>query len=210
MSMEPKRDGAERRLTQDSVARLRARYDGLLETPAATVEAAHLDELRALARVYDLEIAATADPAELWRGVRAVVSRLATDEEADPAERVPLTVLVVEDDPDVAAGLIETLTEAGHGAVGPFRNAEAALAAAATHALDAALVDINLDGAATGLDLARELKSRWGVASVFLSGDVTQAARHAELAVGMVFKPYVGAEVVRMLDKAAADGLLAA
>lgn len=210
MTLEPKRDGAKRRLTRDSVARLRARYDGLLESPPAAIDAAHLDELRALALVYDLDAAASADPAELWRGVRAVIMRLATDETTEPAERTPLTVLVVEDDPDVAAGLIETLTEAGHGAVGPFPNAESALAAAATHALDAALVDINLDGRATGVELARELKSRWGVASIFLSGDVTQAARHAELAVGMVFKPYVGAEVVQMLDQAAADGRLAA
>ena len=80
--------------------------------------------------------------------------------------------------------------------IGPFHSAEAAEAATALHAIDLALLDINLSGEATGVDLARKLKSRWGMPVIFLSGDVTAAAHNAELAAAMVIKPYSGRDVL--------------
>ena len=88
-----------------------------------------------------------------------------------------LTLLVVEDDPDAAASLTELLTEAGHNVVGPFHSAAAAEAAAALHSIDAALLDINLSGEMTGVELARVLTDRWAVRVIFISGDVAAAAR---------------------------------
>lgn len=184
----------------DSVAALSARYDPLLA--GGRIGAADLAELTALARVFDLD--ADADPAEVWRDLRAVLTRQAPGPDADPSGGEARTLLVVEDDADMAVDLTELLTEAGHRVVGPFHNAAAAEVAAALHPVDLALVDINLSDDTTGVDLARSLKGRWGVRSIFLSGDVTQAARHAELAEALLTKPYGGREVLAAVARATA------
>lgn len=206
MGMMPKREAlqAARRLSGEAVARLCTRYDGLLDDPARTLAPEHLSELQALALVYDLDGVVDAAPADIWRAVRPVVTRQAPGDAPEPQARAPMTVLVVEDDPDTAAGLVEILTEAGHRPVGPFPAVAAARAAAAAHRLDAALIDVNLAGDETGVDLARELKQTWGAPCVFLSGDVAQAARHAGDVAGVVFKPYSGHEVIAALDRIAA------
>ena len=64
-----------------------------------------------------------------------------------------------------------------------------------------ALLDINLSGEATGVDLARSLKARWGTPVIFLSGDVSAAAANAELAAAMVIKPYTGRDVLDALAR---------
>lgn len=187
-------------IADTDVARLCALYDGLLARPGATITPEAGAELGALARIFDLD--ADRPASDLWPELRAVLVRQSPAERpATPAGGDSLTVLLVEDDADAAATLTETLDAAGHRVVGPFHNAEAAEAATALHAIDAALLDINLSGAATGADLARSLKARWGVPVIFLSGDVTAAARNAELADAMVIKPYTGRDVLDALAR---------
>jgi len=184
----------------DNVARLCALYDGLLERPEAAVSDEAVAELKALAQIFDLD--ADRPAAELWPAVRAVLVRQAPAEIPAAAPQVdPLTVLLVEDDAEAAAALTEALDAAGHRIVGPFHSAEAAEAATALHPIDVALLDINLSGEATGADLARSLKSRWGVPVIFLSGDVSAAAANAELAAAMVIKPYTGRDVLDALAR---------
>ncbi|OWR16372.1 Probable transcriptional regulatory protein pdtaR [Brevundimonas diminuta] len=182
-------------------ARLCALYDGLLQA-GGTVSPEAERELRALAKIFDLD--AERPAAELWPYVRAVLVRQAPAPErtsTPAAEAAPLTVLLVEDDADAALDLTEALDAAGHRVVGPFHSAEAAAAATALHPIDVALLDINLSGENTGVDLARSLKSRWGVPVIFLSGDVTAAAQNAELAAAMVIKPYRGRDVLDALSR---------
>ena len=178
------------------VERLCALYDGLLAPGGARLTKDAENELKALAKIFDLDAARPA--AELWPYVRAVLVRQAPRRREEiPAVAVePMTVLLVEDDADAAADLTEALDAAGHRVIGPFHSAEAAEAATALHAVDLALLDINLSGEATGIDLARSLKTRWGVPVIFLSGDVTAAAHNAELAAAMVIKPYTGRDVL--------------
>lgn len=177
------------------VARLCALYDGLLTPGSASISPAAEKELKALAKIFDLD--AERPAAELWPYVRAVLVRQAPPEPTAASTPVePRTVLLVEDDADAAADLTEALDAAGHRVIGPFHSAEAAEAATALHAIDLALLDINLSGEATGVDLARKLKSRWGMPVIFLSGDVTAAAHNAELAAAMVIKPYSGRDVL--------------
>ncbi|MNS51226.1 two-component response regulator [compost metagenome] len=183
-----------------NVARLCALYDGLLERSDATLSAEAEAELKALAKIFDLD--AERPAAELWPYVRAVLVRQAPAETPAAAPQVtPLTVLLVEDDAEAAAALTEALDAAGHRVVGPFHSAEAAEAATALHPIDAALLDINLSGEASGVDLARSLKARWGVPVIFLSGDVSAAAANAELAAAMVIKPYTGRDVLDALAR---------
>ncbi|WP_447908604.1 response regulator [Brevundimonas bullata] len=184
----------------ENVARLCALYDGLLERADASVSAEAETELKALAKIFDLD--ADRPAAELWPHVRAVLVRQAPAETSAATTQIePLTVLLVEDDAEAAAALTEALDAAGHRVVGPFHSAEAAEAATALHPIDVALLDINLSGEATGVDLARSLKARWGVPVVFLSGDVSAAAANAELAAAMVIKPYTGRDVLDALAR---------
>ena len=200
------------------LARLRALYDGLLAQPPAGVSAEALADLAAMARIFDLD--GDGPPAEVWRDLRAVLARQSAPDaeagDAPPPVSRPLTLMVVEDDPDMAAGLTEMLTDAGHGVVGPFSDATAAMTAAGLYAIDLALLDINLAGdpqdqeEGGGIALARTLKQSWGVPVVFLSGDVAAAARHARLATALVLKPYTGRDVLNGIARAVANGAVAA
>jgi CheY-like chemotaxis protein len=184
----------------DNVARLCTLYDGLLEHSDATVSPEAETELKALAKIFDLD--AERPVAELWPYVRAVLVRqVPAEAPAVASQAEALTVLLVEDDADAAVALTEALDAAGHRVVGPFHSAEAAEAATALHPIDVALLDINLSGEATGVDLARSLKARWGVPVIFLSGDVSAAAANAELAAAMVIKPYTGRDVLDALAR---------
>ena len=193
------------------LARLRALYDGLLEPVAAEISDEARVDLDAMARIFDLD--ADRSPAGVWRDLRAVLTRqsvsIHTEDEGQAPTTPPLTIMVVEDDPVTAADLMDVLVEAGHGVVGPFSDPAAAVTAAGLHALDLALVDINLIGDGDGVALARTLKDAWGVPVMFLSGDVAAAARHARLATALVLKPYGRRDVLAAIARAVDSGAVA-
>lgn len=193
-------DGAE-------LDRLKARYDGLLADPPARPTDEALTELAGMARIFDLDGARP--PAEVWRDLRAVLSRHGGPGEAArtpvPAQE-PLTLMIVEDDPGMASDLTELLVGAGHGVVGPFPDAASAGTAAGLHRIDLALLDINLAGDEDGVELARTLMRTWGVPVIFLTGNVEAAARHASLAAALVMKPYGGRDVLDAIARTVASG----
>lgn len=197
-------DGAE-------LNRLRAKYDGLLADPPVSPGDQALAELAGMAGIFDLD--GSRPPAEVWRDLRAVLKRhagaVADPAAAAPPPHRPLTLMVVEDDPGMASDLTELLTRAGHGVVGPFSDAAAAATAAGLHAIDLALLDINLSGDGDGIDLARTLTRTWGVPVIFLSGNVEAAARHARLATALVLKPYGGRDVLDAIARTVASGAIA-
>ena len=179
-----------------------SRFDRL--TVADTVPDDARAELIGLAGIHDLDV--DRPVGEIWVDLRAVLVEEARSVSTASAvdEIEPLTLLVVEDDPEMAADLTAILTDAGHRVVGPFHDAEAAEAATALHAVDLALLDINLSGATDGVALADTLKSRWGVPVMFLSGDLTRAASHAHLAEALVVKPFSGREVIAAVSRVSA------
>lgn len=189
----------------DAVERLCRLYDDRLAQTGGDLSPEDARELNAMAAIYDLD---TDRPSkEVWRDLRAVVTRQTPRPSEDAVIGVdaePLTIMVVEDDADAAADLTELLSEAGHRVVGPFHSAAAAQAAAALHAVDAALLDINLSDEMTGVDLAKTLADRWDVKVIFISGDVTAAARNAELAEALVLKPYTGSQILEAVARLSA------
>jgi CheY-like chemotaxis protein len=190
-----------------SVERLCRLYDTRLAQTDGDLSPEDARELKAMAAIYDLDIDRSS--AEIWRDLRAVVTRQVPDAAQDAAPREnarALTLLVVEDDADAAASLTELLTEAGHSVVGPFHSAAVAEAAAALHAIDAALLDINLSGEMTGVELAEVLTARWDVRVIFISGDVSAAARHADLAEALVLKPYNAAQILEAVARLGQTG----
>lgn len=178
-----------------------ARYDALMNAPEAMTPEDATD-LAALAGIFDLD--AARPPQDLWPDLRAVLTAQSPRTAEDAVfsdEAASFTVLVVEDDPEMAQDLTALLVEAGHDVVGPLHSAEAAEVAAGLHAIDVALLDINLSGAVDGGTLARSLNARWGLKVIFLSGDVTAAAGHADVAEAMIIKPYRGADVLAALQR---------
>ncbi|WP_336968053.1 response regulator [Brevundimonas aurantiaca] len=192
-------------------------FDRRLSDRGGELSPSHRRELDALAARYGLAIDRPA--AQVWRDLRAVISRTvgraseppvaepasAPTQAPVPLEAGPLTVLVVEDDPEAAAALTELLTEAGHRVIGPFHSAAPAEAAAALHPIDAALLDVNLSDGATGRGLAERLKRRWDMRVVLTAGDV-EAVRRADPAETVVFKPYTGAQILAALAGRGRDG----
>ena len=185
----------------DNLERLCAQYDLLLSAPEAELTPAAETELRAMAKIFDLD--ASASPTQIWTRLRGVLVKQSPAPLAEDAgtDGQPLTLLLVEDDEDAATSLTEALDAAGHRVVGPFHSGEAAEAAAALHGLDAALLDINLSGRLSGIDLARKLKSRWGTPVIFISGDVTAAAKNEDVADAIITKPYTGRDIMSALQR---------
>jgi len=189
------------------LTRLRGLYDGLLGEPPSRISPEAEAELAAMARIFDLE--GDRPAAEVWRDLRAVLIRQGRpngDGGRPPRVSPPLTLMVVEDDPGMAADLTEMLVSAGHGVVGPFSDAAAARTAAGLHAIDLALLDINLAGEIDGVELARTLKQTWGLPVIFLTGNVAAAAQHARLASALVLKPYGGRDVLDAIARTVASG----
>jgi PAS domain S-box-containing protein len=78
------------------------------------------------------------------------------------------SVMIVEDEMLVALDLQETVKALGYEVVGPFGGLAEAIDGAETHAVDFAILDLNLNGEMT-YDLAKELEKR-GVPIVFTTG----------------------------------------
>ena len=108
------------------------------------------------------------------------------------------TILIVDDEPDVREVLEEYFVAHGYAAIGA-ENAGAARALAAQHAIDLALVDINMPGE-DGLSLARHLRERYAkIAIVMLTSAGTVVDRIVGLEMGAddyVPKPFDPRELV--------------
>ena len=117
-----------------------------------------------------------------------------------------MLILLVEDDPLIAMSLEATLTDAGYEILGPASTASRGLELAQHTVPELALVNINLRDGSNGIELARELLSRWGVASLFVSGQAMEARRNQDAALGYIGKPYSSETVLGSV--AAAEALL--
>src|SRR4051794_26867629 len=84
-------------------------------------------------------------------------------------EEPPMVVLVVEDEVLIGIALCMILRVAGHRVWGPAGTVGEAVDMAASEAPDVALVDLNLQGNADGLDLARTLQRQHGTTCIFLT-----------------------------------------
>ena len=83
-------------------------------------------------------------------------------------------ILIVEDEFVVANDLEIMLEAAGYETAGIVVSAEAAMEVIAKNVPDLVLLDIQLQGAMTGIDLAKLLKTR-NIAFVYLSANSDQA-----------------------------------
>ncbi|UEM03180.1 response regulator [Skermanella rosea] len=101
-----------------------------------------------------------------------------------------MRILIVEDEAIIALCIGMTLQGAGHEVLGPVATLDGCIKLAERTMPELALVDINLEAAGTGVDVARELLERWGVISIFVSAQEVVARRNRDAAVGYLNKPF--------------------
>ena len=127
----------------------------------------------------------------LPRSLRAIEPAHAAPNVAAPRRDSELTVLVVEDEPSVAAIVVEMLGELGHRGTW-VSTVAAAMAVLSRPGTDLILTDVLLPGGQSGLDLAREVQQRRLDVPVILTsgygGSMTQ--RLSTMNLPFLHKPY--------------------
>lgn len=115
------------------------------------------------------------------------------------------SILIVEDDALIASSIQEVLEELGFSVAGIASSGTEALSLASHEPTDLALVDIRLAGPMDGVDLAGELRRRFNVRSIFLSGAFTAEtmarARRVD-PLGFLQKPFRPSQVFNALQLA--------
>ena len=111
-------------------------------------------------------------------------------------------ILICEDDPFIALGWAELLSDEGYTVVGPAYKAETALELAYRHPPTLALIDIDLGGTIDGISVAAEL-APLGVSVIFLTADYKRAGVEGrELAADILIKPVVENTVLQAVASA--------
>ena len=100
-------------------------------------------------------------------------------------------VLVLEDEPFIAMLIEDVLQALGIHVIGPVNNLKSAIQLAETPDLDAALLDLNINGA-YATEVADRLHAR-GVPFIFVTGYERPAGQ--EYPVGVLRKPFTGLEL---------------
>ncbi len=125
---------------------------------------------------------------------------------AAPIDRnKPVSILVVEDEALVASYIEEVLAETGYRVTGVAASGTEALALAAEQQPSLALVDIRLTGPTDGIELACQLREKFAVPVIFLSGLVdeeTSRRAAAAQALGFLSKPFRPSQVFNAIERA--------
>lgn len=117
-----------------------------------------------------------------------------------------LCIMIVEDEMLLAMDLEDILTGVGHTVAGQASDMRQAVALAervGAH-VDVAIMDVNLARGSNGVETAAVLRQRWGIPSLFVSGNLDEKTRALALEwrpIGFVGKPYSEREVLAALAK---------
>jgi DNA-binding NtrC family response regulator len=106
------------------------------------------------------------------------------------------TVLVVEDNPQIALGLVSILEEAGASVVGPAASVQGAFDRMADRRIETALLDVTLSNDETVFALADALAAQ-RIPFVFISGQSSAVMPPRYRLRTFLNKPYLPAEVVQ-------------
>jgi CheY-like chemotaxis protein len=124
---------------------------------------------------------------------------------AGPDGRKPVSILIVENEALVASYIEEVLGESGFRVAGIAASAPEALSLAAESRPSLALVDIRLTGPLDGIELACQLRQRFAVPAIFLTGlidaETTERAR-AAAPLGFLPKPFLPSQVFNAIQRA--------
>jgi PAS domain S-box-containing protein len=112
-------------------------------------------------------------------------------------------ILVVEDDPFVAADIARCLRHEGHTVCGPVANSAEALKCARRDRPDLVLMDIDLEGRRDGIETARLIREKTGTPVIFLTGitdrEVFQRAKACK-PLGYLIKPFQHEQLATLVE----------
>jgi CheY-like chemotaxis protein len=115
------------------------------------------------------------------------------------------SILIVEDEALVASYIEEVLAESGFRVVGVASSGPEALSLAEETRPQLALVDIRLAGPIDGIELACQLRQKFALPAIFLSGladdETTRRAVAAE-PLGFLRKPFRPSQVFNAIERA--------
>src|SRR6266581_3286348 len=117
----------------------------------------------------------------------------------------PTSILIVEDEALVASYIEEVLAESGFRVAGVAASGPEALSLAAENNPAHALVDIRLTGPIDGIELACQLRAKFAVPAIFLSGLIDpQTTERAQAAhpLGFLSKPFLPSQVFNAIQRA--------
>jgi DNA-binding response OmpR family regulator len=121
-----------------------------------------------------------------------------------------MNVLIIENDFLTAELMRSALTAAGHLVLGPTTSAQLGLQLAEACHPHVAFLDIDLGrDRPDGIFVARQLFTRFGVHSLFITGNVHLARREQEAGLGVLAKPFdweVVVQVARVVEGVLKDG----
>ena len=112
-------------------------------------------------------------------------------------KQVVKRILIVEDEPLTAFDNENMLGDAGYEVVATVDDFEEALGVLDSEQIDLVLSDVRLRNERTGIDLAREAKTR-GVPTLFATGHAHPGA--SEIAIGCVHKPYTERQLCKAIE----------
>jgi two-component system, response regulator PdtaR len=114
-----------------------------------------------------------------------------------------MVVLIVEDEAIIACCSAAMLEEAGHQVLGPAHTSSEAFELVRNRRPDVALIDIDLETPGAGVEVARQLRARFGTAVIFTTGRMDVARAHPDLAVVSLSKPYDPSAIPAIVEGAA-------
>lgn len=116
-----------------------------------------------------------------------------------------MKILIVDDDRQAAETLCEMLRDVGHVCIAAITT-EAALNVGRSDGIGLAIVDVNLGVGIDGISLARILRMRSGIPTLFTSGSSSPTVQMLtrEVGIGFVLKPLTRITLKRAVDEAAA------
>lgn len=112
-------------------------------------------------------------------------------------------ILVVEDEPIIAAGIQRKLAHLGYTVIGPVQTGEAAVRVVGQSGVDLILMDIKLEGRMDGIAAASEIKRRFQTPVVFLTAyadESTLEQAKVQDPFGYLVKPFTDRELFGTIE----------
>lgn len=111
----------------------------------------------------------------------------------------PLRILIVEDEGMIAMDIEGTVEDEGHIAVGWATSADEAIRLYETSKPDIVFLDVQLLHGTSGIDVARNLRTRTGARYVFMTANPSKIEEDLIGGIGVLTKPFSNAKLVSTL-----------
>ncbi len=116
---------------------------------------------------------------------------------------LPLKIAIVEDEPLIAENIYRSLVALNYAPLPPVSNYTSAIELINTERPDLVLLDIRLSGSKDGVDLAAEIKSRFGVPFIYLTSDsdpITIGRAKKTYPAGYILKPFTKSDLYSVIE----------